>query len=81
MIWRARKNLTIYKKFCRDIDTTLRLLEEGTLWANKDELYINLIKKADRKYMKEYDCTITFWDYRFERRKSINNITAKIYLN
>ena len=27
-------------KLCRDIDTTLRVLEEVTPWTNKAELYI-----------------------------------------
>ena len=32
------------KKYCGDIGTTLRRLEEGTHWSNKAELYIVLIK-------------------------------------
>ena len=28
------------KKFCNDIGTTLRALEEGTPWSNNAELYI-----------------------------------------
>ena len=32
------------KLFLNDIGTTLRVLEEGTPWANKAELYIKLIK-------------------------------------
>ena len=39
------------KKFCNDIGTTLRALEEGTPWSNKAELYIGLIKEAVRKDM------------------------------
>jgi hypothetical protein len=34
------------RKFCSEIGTTLRILEEGTPWANKAELYIGLIKEA-----------------------------------
>ena len=41
------------KKFCNDIGTTLRALEEGTPWSNKAELYIGLIKEAVRKDMLE----------------------------
>ena len=41
------------KKFCNDIGTTLRALEEGTPWSNKAELYIGLIKEAVRKDMCE----------------------------
>ena len=34
------------KKFCNDIGTTLRALEEGTPWSNKAELDIGLIKEV-----------------------------------
>ena len=65
------------KKFLHAIGTTLRLLEEGTPWANKAELYIGLIKEAVRKDMKSSDCPLAFWDYCVERRARINNLTAK----
>ena len=41
------------KKFCNDVETTLRAIEEGTPWSNKAELYIGLIKEAVRKAMHE----------------------------
>ena len=41
------------KRFLGEIGTTLRVLEEGTPWANKAELYIGLIKEAVRKDMKD----------------------------
>jgi hypothetical protein len=65
------------KKFCNEIGTTLRVLEEGTPWANKAELYIGLIKEAVRKDMKDSNCPLAFWDYCVERRARINNLTAK----
>jgi hypothetical protein len=65
------------KRFCQEIGTTMRYLEEGTPWANKAELYIGLIKEAVRKDMKESDCPLAFWDYCVERRARINNLTAK----
>ena len=34
------------RKFCNDIGTSLRALEEGTPWSNKAELYIGLLKEA-----------------------------------
>jgi hypothetical protein len=34
------------RKFCNEIGTTLRALEEGTSWSNKAELYIGLIKEV-----------------------------------
>ena len=39
------------QKFCNDIGTTLRGLEEGTPWSNKAELYIGLLKEAVQKDM------------------------------
>ena len=65
------------RKFCSDIGTTLRVLEEGTPWANKAELYIGLIKEAVRKDMKDSNCPLAFWDFCVECRASINNLTAK----
>ena len=65
------------RKFCAEIGTTMRHLEEGTQWANKAELYIGLIKEAVRKDMKESNCPLVFWDYCVERRARINNLTAK----
>lgn len=65
------------RKFCNEIGTTLRILEEGTPWSNRAELYIGLIKEAVRKDMKEADCPLPFWDYCVERRARINNMTAK----
>jgi hypothetical protein len=65
------------RKFCSEIGTTLRLLEEGTPWANKAELYIGIIKEAVRKDMRESNCPLVLWDYCVERRARINNMTAK----
>ncbi len=65
------------KSFCQEIGTTMRVLEEGTPWSNKAELYIGLIKEAVRKDLKESDCPLAFWDYCVERRARINNLTAK----
>ena len=30
------------KKFCHQVGTTLRILEESTQWANRAELYVGL---------------------------------------
>ena len=65
------------KKFCNDISTTLRALEEGTPWSNKAELYIGLIKEALRKDMCESNSPLFFCDYCVERRARITNLTAK----
>ena len=65
------------KKFCNDIGTTLRALEEGKPLSNKAELYIGLIKEVVRKDMRESNSPLCFWDYCVERRARINNLTAK----
>ena len=39
------------RQLCNDVGTTLRILERGTPWANKAELYIDIIKEAVRKDM------------------------------
>ena len=59
------------KKFCNDIGTTLRALEEGTPWSNKAELYIGLIKEAVRKDMCETNSPLCLWDYCVERSDTI----------
>jgi hypothetical protein len=63
--------------FCNEIGTTLRVLEEGTPWSNKAELYIGLIKEAVRKDMKASGYPIALWDYCIKRRARINNLTAR----
>ena len=67
----------VVRSFVSEIGSTLRVLEEGTPWANKAELYIGLIKRAVRKDMKEANCPLVFWDYCVERRARINNATAR----
>ena len=69
------------KNFCSQIGTTLRLLEQGTPWANKAELYIGIIKEDVRNDMREADSPIKLWDYCFERRVQINNLTVKPRFN
>ena len=73
---KAQKSQDV-RRYCNDIGTTLRVLEENTPWANKAELYIGIIKEAVRKDMKESNCPLAFWDYCMERRARINNLTAK----
>ena len=48
------------KTFLNDIGTTLRVLEEGTPWANKAEQYIGLLKESVRKDMRESNSPLSF---------------------
>ena len=63
------------RKFCNQVDTTLRILEESTQGANRAELYIGLLKKAIRKDLLNSDSPIILWDYCAQRRALIHNLT------
>ena len=65
------------KKFCHEVGTTLRILEEHTQWANRAELYIGLFKEAIRKDMKASNSPLVLWDYCAEQRSLIHNLTVK----
>ena len=65
------------QNFLMEIGTTLRVLEKGTQWANKAELYIGILKEAVHKDMRTSDCSLTFWDYCMEHRVWIHNMMAR----
>ena len=54
---------TEVNKYCGDIGTNLRILEEGNPCSNKSELYIGLIEESVRKDMKETDSPLVLWYY------------------
>ena len=51
----------------------MRILEEGTPWANRAELYIGLLKEAVRKDLRASNAQKILWDYCIERRALIHN--------
>ena len=65
------------KKFCHQVGTSLRILEESTQWANRAELYIGLLKESIRKDIRQTNCPMRFWDYCAERRARIHNVTPR----
>ena len=67
------------KAFLNDIGMALRVLEEGTPWANKGERYIGLLKESVRKDMRESNLPLPFWDYCLEHRVRIYNMTVRDY--
>ena len=73
---RAQKSTEV-RQFLTSIGTTLRLLETGTPWSIRAELYVGLMKSGTCKDMKEAGCPLSFWIYCIERRARINNLTAK----
>ena len=65
------------KRFCHQVGTTLRVLERGSPWANRAELYIGLLKEAVRKDMRESHSPMVLWDYAIERRARIHNAVPR----
>ena len=65
------------KSFCNKIGTTLKLLEQGTQWENRAELYVGLVKEAIRKDICLFHSPLVLWDYAAERRAYIMSLTAR----
>ncbi len=65
------------RRFCNQVGTTLRILEKGTPWANRAELYIGLLKEAVRKDMRATHSPMVLWDYAMERRALIHNAVPR----
>ena len=65
------------KRFCHQVGTTLRILEKGTPWANRAELYIGLLKEAVRKDLRATNSPMVLWDYAIERRALIHNAVPR----
>ena len=65
------------KRFCDQVGTTLKVLERGTPWANRAELYIGLLKEAVRKDLRESNAPMCLWDYALERRAQIHNLIPR----
>jgi hypothetical protein len=61
------------RRFCHQVGTIMRVLEEGTPWANRAELYIGLLKEAVRQDLRQSNAPIVLWDYCLERRAGIHN--------
>ena len=65
------------KDFCNKIGITLKLLEQGTQWANRAELYVGLVKEAVRKDIFLSHSPLVLWDHAAERRAAIMSLTAR----
>ena len=73
----GEQTLIAVRKYCYQIGTTLRMLEEHTQWANRAELYIGLLKESIQKDMKESNFPLILWDYCTEHCARIHNLTTK----
>ena len=69
---KAQKQVSV-KRFSDQVGMTLRVLERGTPWSNRAELYIGLMKEAVRKDMRASHSPMVLWDYCLERRALIHN--------
>ena len=63
--------------FCNKIGTTLRLLEQNTQWANCAELYVGLMKEAERKDIRLTGSPLVLWDFAEEQGAAIIYLTAR----
>ena len=67
-------------RFYDQVGTTLRILERGTPWTNRVELYIWILKEAVRKDIHNSNCPLILWDYATERRATIHNVVPRPWL-
>lgn len=76
----AHKSQTspVVRRFCDQVGTTIRVLEKGTPWANRAELYIGLLKEAVRKDMRETNSPMSLWCYCIQRRARIHNAIPRL---
>ena len=65
------------KRFCNQVGTILRILEKGTPWSNRTELYIGLLKKASRKDLHATNSPMCIWDHSIEQRAMIHNVVLR----
>ena len=65
------------KTFCHQVGTTLKILETGTPWANRAELYIGLLKEAVRRDMRQSNSPMSLWCRCIERRAKIHNAVPR----
>ena len=48
-------------------------MERVTPWANRDELYVGLLRDAFRKDMRESKSPMVLWDYAIDHRALTHN--------
>ena len=65
------------RKFCNQVGTTLKVLEESTQWANRAELYVGLLKSSISKDLSRTNSPMKLWDYCAERRQRIHNVIPR----
>ena len=61
------------RKFFHQFGTTLHILEAGTPWGNRVELYISLFKEAVHRDLRMTDVPMVILDYCMVHRARIHN--------
>ena len=51
------------RRFCHQVGTTLRFLQESTQWSNRAELYIGIFKELVRQELRRSNAPMVLWDY------------------
>ena len=69
------------KKFCSQIGTSLRLLEDSTQWENWNELYIGIFKEAIYKDIRSTNFSMSIWEYCAKGCARIKIVPPKICYN
>ena len=65
------------RRLCSQGGTIMKVLEQGTPWANRAELYIGLLKEATNKDLRACNAPLCLWDYCLERRVMIHNAVPR----
>ena len=73
----AKQTSKAVYKFCNQVGTIPRILEESNQWDSWVKLYIDLFKKTVRKYLSRSDCPTVLCDYYAERRVLIYNLAPR----
>ena len=50
------------RKFCNQVGTTLRILQENNQWANRAELYIVFLREDVRKDLNRSNSALFLWN-------------------
>ena len=71
-----KENNNKVRQFLNKVGTDLRVLEGKTQHADRDELYIGLMKSGVSKDMRESNSRMRLWCYACEQRAFVMNLTA-----
>ena len=65
------------RQIYNQVGTILKILEIGTSWANRAELYIGLLKEVVRKYLRSSNSPMCLRNYDIERRAMMHNLVLR----